>query len=185
MSRHEATGCAQRQLTFFVDAATTVAGDMPPHISSQVDHYTMFTDGACRGNPGPAGVGIMCLKNQRLLWQKGFFIGTATNNIAEYGAVIIGLQLLLSKVQGARVGLEILADSQLLVFQLNGTYKAKSLHIQQLLAQAKQLLQHFNWTARHIPRAQNVVADKLANAGLDKKTPLPASVQWHCKLPSL
>lgn len=127
----------------------------------------MFTDGSSRGNPGPAGIGI-------LLWQEstgfeeefGRFIGTATSNEAEYRALIEGLKVALDR--GVRK-LDHLSDSQLLVRQLEGSYKVKAAELQKLFREVKNLIAGFaSFRIKHIPREENSRADKLANQAVDE-----------------
>lgn len=127
----------------------------------------MFTDGSSRGNPGPAGIGI-------LLWQEstgfeeefGRFIGTATNNEAEYRALIEGLKVALDR--GARK-LVHLSDSQLLVRQLEGSYRVKAAELKVLFREVKNLIAGFvSFRTQHIPREENSRADKLAKQAGDE-----------------
>lgn len=128
----------------------------------------LFTDGASRGNPGLAGAGIVLLdeQNQELL-TKAEFLGRVTNNVAEYKALIIGLQA--AGDMGCR-HIDVFLDSELIVRQLSGRYKVKNATLKPLFAQAKTLLQEFeDFTASHIPRSKNTRADELANQGIDRQ----------------
>jgi ribonuclease HI len=126
----------------------------------------LYTDGASRGNPGQAGAGIVLKAPDGTTVARGYrYLGHATNNEAEYQAVVIGLQRALS---GGFRSVTIRADSELLVRQLRGEYRVKSPHLQVLHAEALSLLRQFtNWRAEHIPRAQNAEADRLANKAID------------------
>lgn len=135
--------------------------------------YKLFVDGASRGNPGPAGIGMLCTAGDKTIFEHGFAIGTQTNNFAEYAALICGLFLLAKHLDGKRARLEIVSDSQLLVFQLNGLYKVKHPTIKTLMAKAQSLVTKFDWKATHVLRDNNKLADKLANKGLDDKVALP------------
>lgn len=124
---------------------------------------TIYTDGASRGNPGPAAIGVVVLdETGRLVSKLSKAIGTATNNQAEYLALIAGLE------QAARLGgdtLDIKLDSQLIVRQLMGSYKSKELS--SLYRQTRQLLLRFkSYSVEHIPREQNKVADALSRKAL-------------------
>lgn len=128
----------------------------------------VYSDGAARGNPGPAGAGAVLTRVDGTVVSKaGKFLGEATNNVAEYSALLLGLEV------ARRVGadeVEVVADSELLVRQLNGQYKVKSAGLKPLFAQARQLLAGFDqWTARHVPREQNKLADEMSNRAIDEK----------------
>lgn len=124
----------------------------------------LFVDGASRGNPGHAGFGYI-LKIETQTIEGWGYIGVATNNVAEYKALIEGLKKALSlNVEE----IEIFSDSQLVVKQLKGEYKVKKKHLKPLFAEAKKLLKNFKKaTIFHIERHQNKEADTLANLGID------------------
>jgi ribonuclease HI len=120
------------------------------------------TDGLSKGNPGTAAIGAT-LKDERgkMLAKISECIGVTTNNVAEYRALIASLQKAL-KLGGKQV--EIRSDSELMVRQLNGSYKIKSAGLRPLYLEAAQLLGQFEKASiKHIPREQNTEADKLAN----------------------
>jgi ribonuclease HI len=120
------------------------------------------TDGLSKGNPGTAAIGAT-LKDERgkMLAKISECIGVTTNNVAEYRALIASLQKAL-KLGGKQI--EIRSDSELMVRQLNGSYKIKSAGLRPLYLEAAQLLGQFEKTSiKHIPREQNTEADKLAN----------------------
>ncbi len=131
-----------------------------------------FTDGASRGNPGESGVGVI-LKDEKGTTLSSVFgyIGKATNNIAEYTALITCLKL--AKKKGCET-LVVHSDSELLVRQMEGTYKVKEAHLRRFVEQAKALIVKagFECTFRHIAREQNRDADRLANMGIDSKRPI-------------
>jgi ribonuclease HI len=121
----------------------------------------LYADGASKGNPGPAGVGIVLTTpagEEVLAW--GAPIGRATSNVAEYRAVIEGLKRALElKVRRICV----LSDSELLILQLRGRYKVRNPGLKPLHAEALGLLDRFeHWEARHVGREQNLKADALA-----------------------
>jgi len=123
-------------------------------------------DGAARGNPGPAAVGavIQDLEGDTLL-EVSECIGRATNNVAEYRAVIAAVEqaLLLRCTE-----LLLLLDSDLLVNQLSGRYRVKAPHLRPLHSEALSLLGKLKrWVVRHVPRRENAEADALANRALD------------------
>lgn len=129
--------------------------------------YFLHIDGASRGNPGQSGVGYI-VKDERgeEAGSGGRYIGIQTNNYAEYTALLMGLEL--SFAIGAR-DIEILSDSQLLVRQMQGTYKVRSSNIMPLYRNALKLLEKFeSATIVHIDRDQNREADRLANLAIDR-----------------
>jgi len=126
----------------------------------------LYIDGASRGNPGPAGIGVVLYDGgKRTLWEFGKFIGETTNNVAEYTALIYGLQeALIYKIKR----ISVYTDSELLARQLQGKYKVKEPHLKTLHQQARSLIQGFGWFGiHHLPRRENRRADKLANQAID------------------
>ncbi|MDD2901460.1 MAG: ribonuclease HI family protein [Syntrophales bacterium] len=132
--------------------------------------WRLYCDGASRGNPGPAGAGALLYDpGGTLKGQLSQYLGETTNNVAEYQALILGLQM--AREQGA-TRVQVLADSQLIVEQLKGSYRVKSPHLQPLYHQAQKELQSFAaYAISHVPRAENTLADGLANQGIDQKPP--------------
>jgi ribonuclease HI len=127
----------------------------------------LWTDGAARGNPGPAGIG-MVLKTLAgdVVFADGEFIGNTTNNVAEYKALLLGLERALQR--GVR-RIEVRADSELLIKQLRGQYRMRSEHLRPLYENAMELLRKFEASRLvHVPRKQNAEADHFANQGIDK-----------------
>ncbi len=130
------------------------------------DTILAYTDGASRGNPGPAAAGFVLtdLAGNKLQ-ARAFFIGNNTNNIAEYTGVIKALEG--AKQIGARQ-LRLFSDSELLVRQLNGQYKVKSERIRPLFQRVIELLGEFeDWAVQHVMREQNREADELVNQALN------------------
>jgi len=121
----------------------------------------LYTDGASLGNPGKAGISyILYTPDGKLIKKDAHFIGNATNNVAEYLALIYGMQEALK--EGARE-LICFSDSQLLIKQLNGNYQVRSSVLSLLYNQLKHLESLFSRVKFcHIPRSDNVEADKLA-----------------------
>jgi ribonuclease HI len=132
----------------------------------------LFTDGAARGNPGPSGLGLVIEDSQGLrLWGGCRYIGLATNNQAEYLALIEGLRTV-ARWKPDR--LEVYLDSQLVVEQMNGRYKVKNPDLRPLHQQALALLGDFpEATVAHVPREENRGADALANRAIDEYLPEP------------
>lgn len=127
---------------------------------------TAHVDGGSRGNPGPAAIGVVISgEDGTVLDELGERIGVATNNVAEYRAVLRGAQR--AGELGAR-GLELVNDSELVAKQLTGAYKVKHPAMRPLYLEALEALRAFDaWTIRSVPRAQNADADRLVNEALD------------------
>jgi ribonuclease HI len=128
-----------------------------------------YTDGASRGNPGESGIGVV-LRDEKgtTLFSDCGYIGNATNNIAEYQALIACLK----KVQKTKcTKLIVHTDSELMARQLQGKYKVKNKNLQQHFTAVHRLLEtaSFDFEIVHIERDQNVEADRLANTGIDTK----------------
>jgi ribonuclease HI len=128
----------------------------------------LYTDGAARGNPGPAGAGAVILSPEGHVVAKiGKFLGDSTNNVAEYMGLILGLKR--AKAMGIKE-LEVYSDSELLVRQLAGEYQVKAEHLRPLHDEAKTLLQGFGFVqVRHIPREENAQADAMSNRAIDER----------------
>ncbi len=134
--------------------------------------YYLFVDGASRGNPGPSAVGIVIETDQGYvidMW--GEYIGVATNNVAEYMALIKGLERLLElDVKESKI----FSDSELLIKQLKGEYRVRDEKLKQLFKKVKDIERKFdNVFYNHIPREKNIRADSLANMALDTKSRYP------------
>ncbi len=130
------------------------------------DKIIAHIDGGSRGNPGPAAAGFTLADSAGTQLQaKAFFLGQATNNVAEYTSLVKALEA--AKQIGAEQ-LTVFSDSELLVRQINGQYKVKSELIRPFFRQAVSLLGEFeNWRVRHITREKNEQADKLVNQALN------------------
>jgi len=128
---------------------------------------TIYTDGASRNNPGEAGAGVFITREGKPFEAIARYLGTTTNNIAEYTAAIIGLEHAV-KLGASSVSLH--ADSELMVKQLNGQYKVKNEGLKPLYVKAKELIAKIGSVeVKYIPRAQNREADALANKAIDEK----------------
>jgi len=127
---------------------------------------TIYCDGASRGNPGHAGIGYLIYDSEgNVLKEESDYLGQATNNVAEYTALIRSLQDSL-KLGAGRV--RVCSDSELMVKQIKGEYKVKSPGLEPLFRQAKGLIARFDsFGIEHIPRDKNKLADQLANKGID------------------
>lgn len=126
----------------------------------------IFVDGACRGNPGPAGIGVVIFEGESKIKEISKSIGSATNNIAEYTALIYALQeALMLKADK----LHVFTDSELVYNQVIGKYKVKHKNIIELFAQVKHLCEGItDFKIQHVPREQNKEADKLASGSISK-----------------
>lgn len=127
----------------------------------------LFIDGACKGNPGPGGVGVVIRQDGETIKEISRYIGDTTNNIAEYTALIFGLQeSLILRAESVKIN----TDSQLLYRQLIKTYKVKHPNIIGLYNQAIQLAGGFKeFSISHIHREQNTEADKLATLAIKNR----------------
>ena len=126
----------------------------------------VHVDGGARGNPGPAAIGVVISDSDgELLEELGETIGIATNNVAEYRALLKGLER--ARALDARE-IEIVNDSELVARQVTGAYKVKHPAMKPLHAEAVAALQDFDrWRIRSVPRAENARADELVNEALD------------------
>jgi ribonuclease HI len=126
-------------------------------------------DGGARGNPGPAGVGVVLTdRDGTELDRANAYIGETTNNVAEYRAVLLGIDR--ARALGVEE-LEIVNDSELIARQLTGEYKVKKEELRLLHGQVKQALSGFaRWSIRSVPRAKNELADALVNEALDARS---------------
>lgn len=126
----------------------------------------IFTDGASRGNPGPAGIGVVVSDGKREI-EISRPIGRTTNNVAEYRALIAGLELA-RELKAETV--ELYTDSELLVKQIKGLYRVRDRKLQGLWQEVVRLLSHFkSYSIIHIPREENTRADRLANQALKER----------------
>ena len=127
---------------------------------------TVNVDGGARGNPGPAAIGVVVRNDDgAVVEQVGETIGKTTNNVAEYRALLRGIEL--ASAHGADE-VELIGDSELIVRQIEGRYKVKHADMKELHAQAKAMLANFDsWSIRHVKRGQNADADALVNEALD------------------
>lgn len=137
-----------------------------------IEEAKLFTDGGSRGNPGNAAYAFLLLKMDDTVVEKyGEFIGTTTNNQAEYKGLIAGL----SRAQSLGIKkLHVYMDSELIIKQLNGEYKVKHPDMALLFNQASNIAKQFDVISfTHVPRALNSQADAEVNIQLDKHDNLP------------
>jgi ribonuclease HI len=130
----------------------------------------VYSDGAARGNPGPAGAGaVLTDPAGNVVAQLGRFLGKQTNNVAEYHGLILGLTH--ARQLGFRE-VEVRADSQLLIRQLKGEYAVRHAGLKPLHAEALRLLRSFDrYELTHVPREENAMADEMSNRAIDEEMP--------------
>ena len=150
-------------------AAVRLQNENPPEPPSRLDGQRkvyVFSDGAARGNPGPAGAGAVIKDaSGKVLQRLKKALGKTTNNVAEYKGLILGLRK--AQELGARE-VEVRADSELMIKQLNGKYAVRNEGLKPLYNEAKALLETFKWNAEHIPREENAEADEMSNRAIDE-----------------
>ena len=130
------------------------------------DKVIVHVDGGARGNPGPAAAAaVISSPDGEVLEERARLLGTATNNVAEYRALLLGLER--ARALGA-TEVEVVNDSELVAKQVRGLYKVKHEAMRPLHREAMAALREFErWSIRSVPRAQNTHADALVNAALD------------------
>ena len=160
-------------------------------MNKEKQRASLYCDGACRGNPGPAGIGaVLLLKEEGKCLELSEYIGSATNNVAEYKALLLGLKKALGKnglekndlgknelernklgkneLEKKAADIDIYLDSELIVRQLSGQYRVRDAKMKPLYLEAHALLRQLNsYTIQHIPREKNTKADRLANRAID------------------
>jgi ribonuclease HI len=143
-------------------------GDLFPQKLNTPERYLVaHSDGGARGNPGPAGYGVV-IEDQsgKKIAALSEYLGHQTNNFAEYQALIAALEYASKHEYKA---LKLISDSELLVRQIKGIYKVKNSVLQDLHARAKELIRQLDWfSIGHALREHNHEADRLANAAMDK-----------------
>jgi ribonuclease HI len=134
------------------------------------ERLVVNVDGGARGNPGPAAVAAVATTPEgELVERRGAAIGIATNNVAEYRALLLGIEL--ARELGARQ-VELVGDSELIVKQVRGEYKVKDAALRELFIEVTHALREFeSWTIEHVRREQNAAADALVNETLDAVKP--------------
>ena len=138
----------------------------PSNIKKEADLIVVNVDGASRGNPGESGIGVAIFdKDLNLINEACDYLGVATNNVAEYKALILGIKLS-TKYNAKRILFK--ADSELMVKQIKGEYRVKNAQLKLLFTEAQSLLKKLpNWKIMHVPREENKEADLLANKGVE------------------
>jgi len=153
-------GMTREKLTEMI--RNTAVGGMASRLTG-----VLSVDGAARGNPGQAGAGMVLQSGDGTTHRFGEYLGEATNNVAEYKALLLGMQ------KAADLGfkeLKVRSDSELIIKQLNGLYKVKNPQLQDLYFTAVKIASAFNKvTFTHVPREKNKEADRMANMAIDAK----------------
>jgi ribonuclease HI len=139
---------------------------MGSRLADSPKRVVVNVDGGARGNPGPAAIAAVVQgPDGEVIDERGERIGRATNNVAEYKALLLGIE------RAAALGaseVELVGDSELIVRQVKGEYKVKDAGLRELHAQVKAALRPFErWSIRHVRREHNVEADRLVNEALD------------------
>ena len=131
------------------------------------DQLVVNVDGGARGNPGPAAIAaVLATPDGEVIERKGEAIGRATNNVAEYRAMLLGIER--AQALGASE-VELIGDSELVVKQVKGEYRVKDEGLRPLHAEVRAALDSFDrWSIRHVHREHNAEADRLVNETLDE-----------------
>lgn len=134
---------------------------------TQQNKFIMYIDGASQGNPGESGIGVIICEGDKVIKNISQFIGITTNNVAEYMALIFGLQeALIQKIDNININ----TDSELLCKQIKGDYRVKDATLKLLYSLAKHLLSGFRkFDITNIPREDNKGADRLAVKAIEKR----------------
>jgi ribonuclease HI/probable phosphoglycerate mutase len=129
-------------------------------------NYRLYSDGACRGNPGEGGAGAVITDAEgNIVWEGKEYLGYCTNNIAEYKALILGLN---GALREGYKKLNVFMDSELLAKQINGSYKVKNENLKVLMLEVRRLLGSLEFVqVKHVLRCHNAQADRLANLAID------------------
>jgi ribonuclease HI len=132
------------------------------------EHLVAHVDGGARGNPGPAGYGVV-INDQHgtRIAELSRYLGHHTNNFAEYSGLIAALNYTLEHKHS---GLRVLSDSELMVRQMNGVYKVRSPELRPLYEESRRLSRQLKWfRIEHVRREKNAEADRLANEAMDRR----------------
>ena len=152
----------ESQLSFIGDTRVVDVDEQSP------SPWKLWVDGAARNNPGPAGAGIYLCKDTSVVARQGFFLGSRTNNQAEYLALLLGIFYFVRSTPPGDT-IHIISDSQLLVRQMIGKYRVKNADLLRMQQCAFALLKGYTCYFFHVAREFNTEADKLANVGIDKR----------------
>ena len=151
------------------EAPAAVTAPVPlPASTAELPRIRVYSDGAARGNPGPAGAGAVLVEpSGQVVDRLGKYLGTQTNNFAEYMGLILGLKR--ARDLGVKE-VEVYADSELMIRQLGGRYQVKSPTLRPLYEEALGLLEGFSRVKLvHVPREMNAAADEMSNRAIDER----------------
>ncbi len=138
---------------------------------AQTREFKVYVDGAARGNPGPAAYAFVIYHDGEPVLEDNGFLGRATNNVAEYTALVKALE---RAAELKATHLDIRSDSELLVRQMRGEYRVKNEHLRPLYEEASRLARRFEAVSiSHVPREENREADRLCNEALDEAAKRP------------
>lgn len=167
VTRERIADILQRAAELLEPRTAHASGPLPVPPGS-VKRLRVYSDGAARGNPGPAGAGAVLVgQNGQVVERIGKFLGTQTNNFAEYMGLLLGLRR--AKELGVQE-VEVYADSELMIRQLGGRYQVKSVSLRPLYEEALELLNGFSRVKLvHVPREMNPAADEMSNRAIDER----------------
>ncbi len=166
-------GLTRERLNRLLERLADVAEELPrtlsaPEVPVAIPRLRVYSDGAARGNPGPAGAGAVLVEpSGQVVDRLGKFLGVQTNNFAEYTGLLIGLR----RARDLSVReVEVFADSELMIRQLGGRYQVKSASLRPLYEEALELLNGFSRVKLvHVPREMNSAADEMSNRAIDER----------------
>jgi ribonuclease HI len=149
-------------------SASKTLGSLPRLSTPAPERVRVYSDGAARGNPGLSGAGaVLIAPSGQVVDRLGKFLGTQTNNFAEYMGLLLGLRR--ARALGVRE-VEVYADSELMIRQLGGRYQVKSPSLKPLYDEAVRLLNDFSRVKLvHVPREMNQLADEMSNRAIDER----------------
>lgn len=167
LSRERIARVLERAATLLEAEAGGAVGREPTS-SGDALRMRVYSDGAARGNPGPAGAGAVLVEpNGQVVDRIGKYLGIQTNNFAEYTGLLLGLRR--ARELGAQE-VEVYADSELMIRQLGGRYQVKSTSLRPLYEEALELLNGFSRVKLvHVPREMNSAADEMSNRAIDER----------------
>jgi ribonuclease HI len=164
-------GMRRERLGKLLERVAMLSEEHPTAVKEQPPSWTrlrVYSDGAARGNPGPAGAGAVLVDpSGQVVDRLGKFLGVQTNNFAEYMGLILGLKR--ARELGVQE-VEVFADSELMIRQLGGRYQVKSTSLRPLYEEALRILNDFSRVKLvHVPRDMNASADEMSNRAIDER----------------
>jgi ribonuclease HI len=165
-------GWSRERMAHLLEKMATLSEELPRNgadsSANAVQRLRVYSDGAARGNPGPAGAGAVLVEpSGQVVDRLGKYLGVQTNNFAEYMGLLLGLRR--ARDLGVRE-IEVFADSELMIRQLGGRYQVKSPTLRPLYEEALKLLNEFSRVKLvHVPREMNSAADEMSNRAIDER----------------